>query len=95
MVLQAWTLIMGYTLEEQPIIGEAPAREELRICAGFHDHGENTRSLGWGLLTIDRHGIHFPICTGISTIPSEKRRGLMSGCRNATGFHKPGRAGST
>lgn len=28
---------MGYTLEEQPIIGEAPAREELWICAGFHD----------------------------------------------------------
>jgi glycine/D-amino acid oxidase-like deaminating enzyme len=40
-VLQEWTLIMGYTLEKQPIIGEAPGREELWICAGFHGHGEN------------------------------------------------------
>jgi hypothetical protein len=70
---------MGYTLEEQPIIGEAPGREELWICAGFHGHGENTCSLGWGLLTIGRCDIHFPIYTGISTISSERRRRLMSG----------------
>jgi glycine/D-amino acid oxidase-like deaminating enzyme len=43
-VLQEWTGIMGYTLDEQPIIGEAPDQEGLWICAGFHGHGENTRS---------------------------------------------------
>jgi hypothetical protein len=45
-ILQEWTGIMGYTLDEQPMIGEAPGQQGLWICSGFHGHGENTLFLG-------------------------------------------------
>jgi len=35
-----WTGIMGYTKDEQPIIGQAPGQDGLWICAGFHGHGK-------------------------------------------------------
>lgn len=38
--LQEWTGIMGYTVDKQPVIGEAPGQEGLWICAGFNGHGE-------------------------------------------------------
>lgn len=37
--LQEWTGIMGYTVDKQPIIGEAPGQEGLWICVGFNGHG--------------------------------------------------------
>ncbi|KAJ5203841.1 uncharacterized protein N7498_004720 [Penicillium cinerascens] len=38
-VVQEWTGIMGYTRDTEPIVGQAPRREGLWICAGFHGHG--------------------------------------------------------
>ena len=38
--LMEWTGIMGYTQDQQPIVGEAPGQEGLWICAGFNGHGE-------------------------------------------------------
>ncbi|KAJ5610367.1 hypothetical protein N7510_007086 [Penicillium lagena] len=38
-VVQEWTGIMGYTRDSEPIVGQAPGREGLWICAGFHGHG--------------------------------------------------------
>lgn len=40
-VLKEWTGIMGYTLDGQPIVGEAPGKENegLWLCVGFHGHG--------------------------------------------------------
>ena len=35
---------MGYTADEQPVVGEAPGQEGLWIYVGFHGHGLwNTR----------------------------------------------------
>jgi hypothetical protein len=65
--LQEWTGIQGYTLDEQPIVGEAPSQKGLWICAGFHGHGEDTCSLEWSLLTIYRYGSHISICRSIGT----------------------------
>lgn len=39
-VVQEWTGIMGYTVDTQPIIGEAPGQMGLWICAGFNRHGK-------------------------------------------------------
>jgi glycine/D-amino acid oxidase-like deaminating enzyme len=30
---------MGFTADEQPVIGEVPSQEGLWICAGFNGHG--------------------------------------------------------
>lgn len=38
-VLMEWSGIMGYTVDHQPIVGEAPGQEGLWICAGFNGHG--------------------------------------------------------
>lgn len=38
-VVEEWTGIMGYTVDSQPIIGEAPGEKGLWICAGFNGHG--------------------------------------------------------
>lgn len=38
-VVQEWTGIMGYTRDMSPVIGQAPGKEGLWICAGFHGHG--------------------------------------------------------
>jgi len=38
-VLMEWTGIMGYTKDEQPLIGQAPGQEGLWVCVGFHGHG--------------------------------------------------------
>jgi glycine/D-amino acid oxidase-like deaminating enzyme len=40
-VLQEWTGIMGYTVDKQPVVGEASSQEGLWICAGFNGHGES------------------------------------------------------
>ena len=39
-VVQQWTGIMGYTRDAKPIVGQAPGKEGLWICAGFHGHGK-------------------------------------------------------
>ncbi|RFU31321.1 hypothetical protein B7463_g5007, partial [Scytalidium lignicola] len=56
-VLQEWTGIMGYTVDKQPIVGEAvgTGHEGLYICAGFNGHG--TFFLSW-------YGAHVPVCGG-------------------------------
>ncbi|KAF4630574.1 hypothetical protein G7Y89_g7563 [Cudoniella acicularis] len=40
-VIMEWTGIQGYTVDRQPVIGEAPLGDGggLWICAGFHGHG--------------------------------------------------------
>ena len=38
--LQEWTGIMGYTVDEQHVIGEAPVQSGLWVCAGSNGHGE-------------------------------------------------------
>ncbi|KAH7360475.1 FAD dependent oxidoreductase superfamily protein [Rhexocercosporidium sp. MPI-PUGE-AT-0058] len=38
-VLQEWTGIMGYTLDSQPVVGEAPGQKGLWVCVGFNGHG--------------------------------------------------------
>ncbi|KAH8801722.1 FAD dependent oxidoreductase superfamily protein [Xylogone sp. PMI_703] len=40
-VIQEWTGIMGYTVDRQPIVGEAleTGHQGLYICAGFNGHG--------------------------------------------------------
>ena len=37
--LQEWTGIMGYTVDSQPVVGEAPDYPGLYISAGFNGHG--------------------------------------------------------
>lgn len=44
--LQEWSGIMGYTVDSQPIIGEAPGQEGLWICAGFNGHGKGSPCIG-------------------------------------------------
>jgi glycine/D-amino acid oxidase-like deaminating enzyme len=39
-VVMEWTGIMGYTQDEQPVIGQAPGQDGLWVCAGFHGHGK-------------------------------------------------------
>jgi glycine/D-amino acid oxidase-like deaminating enzyme len=40
-VVEEWTGIMGYTVDKQPIVGEAPGEKGLWICAGFNGHGKH------------------------------------------------------
>jgi len=40
-----WTGIMGYTKDNQAIVGEAPGQKGLHICAGFNGHGTIEESL--------------------------------------------------
>lgn len=37
--IKEWTGIMGYTVDHQPVVGEAPGQDGLWICAGFNGHG--------------------------------------------------------
>jgi hypothetical protein len=43
--LQEWTGIMAYTLDAQPVVGEASGQEGLFISAGFNGHGKLDKSL--------------------------------------------------
>ncbi len=62
-VLQEWTGIMGYTLDRQPIVGEAPGQKGLWICAGFNGHGKSpSHDMQRSRLTECRHGSHVSIC---------------------------------
>ncbi|KAH7418155.1 FAD dependent oxidoreductase [Cadophora sp. MPI-SDFR-AT-0126] len=38
-ILQEWTGIMGYTVDSQPVVGQAPGRDGLWLCVGFNGHG--------------------------------------------------------
>ncbi|KAK0113020.1 hypothetical protein ONS95_014730 [Cadophora gregata] len=38
-VLQEWSGIMGYTVDSQPIVGQALGQDGLWICVGFNGHG--------------------------------------------------------
>ena len=76
-ILQEWTGIMGYTVNKQPIIGEAPGQEGLWICAGFHGHG-TYRNVDIGdsdLRQITRYGAHVPISGGAGAAFDGKGKG--------------------
>lgn len=63
-----WTGIMGYTKDEQPIIGQAPGQDGLWICAGFHGHGKSDVYIQCACYerliscSLHRHGTYFPSC---------------------------------
>lgn len=61
-ILQEWTGIMGYTVDKQPVVGEAPGQEGLWICAGFNGHGKLHGRRENNMLTGDRYGSHVPVC---------------------------------
>ena len=53
---------MGYTVDKQPIVEEAPGQEGPWICAGFNDHGRLYRRGENNMLTSDRYGSHVLVC---------------------------------
>ena len=67
-VLEEWTGIMGYTVDAQPVVGEAPGEKGLWICAGFNGHGKHTSCDLGALLTMNRrHGSNLRVRRGACT----------------------------
>ena len=66
--LQQWTGIMGCIPVKQPVIGEAPTQQGLRVWVGLNGHGKGfSAQKSVEKVKTDRHGSRISIRRGVGT----------------------------